>query len=95
MLVLTVKKGFSYIKMKPLLVQLVPIVLCPLHVSPCEERTSVLFVATLEVLENCDELSYEPYFLQGEKALLKDLTPSVFHYRAHSPAFSSSSLPSF
>lgn len=41
------KISISYIKMKPLMVQLVLVAPCPLHVAPCEERTSILFVVAL------------------------------------------------
>lgn len=43
-IVLTVKKFLPYIEMKALLVQIVPVAPCPLHVVPCEERASILFV---------------------------------------------------
>lgn len=33
--------------MKPFIVQLVSIALCDLYTAPCEERTSVVFVANL------------------------------------------------
>lgn len=41
------KKQIFYIKMKPLPVQLVPVAPYLLHVAFCEERASVLFLATL------------------------------------------------
>lgn len=41
------KKYLFYIKMKPLLVQFVPVALFSLHVAFCEGRAIVLFVATL------------------------------------------------
>ena len=52
MIVLTVKKKNQTISVlcrgeTSLLVQLVPVAPCLLHVAPCEERASVLFVATL------------------------------------------------
>lgn len=50
------KKCLSYVEIKPLLVQLVPIAPRLLHVAPCEARASVLFVATLYMLEYCDEV---------------------------------------
>lgn len=53
--------------MKPLTVQHVSIALCLLHVAPCEERPSILFVTALQVLENYDEVLPESYLLQGEK----------------------------
>lgn len=34
-------------KMKPLLVKLVPVAPCLLHVASCEERAAILFVAAL------------------------------------------------
>jgi len=51
MIVLTLK-NFSYIKMKHLIVQLVPIAPCLLHVVLCEESAFVIFVTALQVLEN-------------------------------------------
>lgn len=39
--------NLSCIRMKCLLMQLVPVASCLLHVCPCEERASVLSVATL------------------------------------------------
>ena len=47
--------------------QLVPIAPCLLHVAPCEERASILFVAILSVLAYCDEVPPEPALLQGEE----------------------------
>lgn len=41
------KRCLSYIKMKPFLVQIAPVALCPLHAAPCEERASIHFVASL------------------------------------------------
>lgn len=41
--------------MKPLLVKLVCLAPCLLQVAPSEERASIFFVATLEVLEYCDD----------------------------------------
>lgn len=41
------KKFLSYVEIKPLLVQLVPVTSCLLHELPCEEKgTSILSVAT-------------------------------------------------
>lgn len=40
--------------------QLVPVVPCLFHVVPCEERVSVLFVPSREVLEYCDGVPPEP-----------------------------------
>lgn len=45
--VLTVKKYLSFMKMKFLLVLIIPITPCLCHVAPCEGRSSILFVATL------------------------------------------------
>lgn len=45
----------SNIKMKPLLRKSVPVASCLLHVAPCEERVSMLFVPTLWVLKHCEE----------------------------------------
>ena len=39
------KKFVSYIEMRALLVQTVPVAPCLLHASPCEERASILSVA--------------------------------------------------
>jgi len=49
-------KKISDVKMEPLPVQFIPIASCLLHVVPCEERASVLFVVALEVLEYRDEV---------------------------------------
>lgn len=43
--------------MNLLLVQLPP---CHLHMAPCEERASDLFLTTTEVSENCAEVPAEP-----------------------------------
>lgn len=61
-------KFLSYVKTKLLLVQSV-LVLCLLPVAPCEERASILFVATLSVPEYCDDAP-ESSLLQGEKTYL-------------------------
>lgn len=47
---LTISNFFFFIKMKPLQVQLTPIIDCPLHASPYEKRVSILFVVMLQVL---------------------------------------------
>jgi len=46
------KKFLSYVDMKLLLVQLVPVAPCFLHVAPCEESTSasVLLVSWIKAL---------------------------------------------
>lgn len=49
--------------MKPLLMQLLAVVPCPVYVASCEERAPVLFVAALE---HCDEVS--PESSPGDKA---------------------------
>lgn len=41
------KEFLSCIKMKLLLVQVVPIAPCLLHMVPCEKKASVLFVVAL------------------------------------------------
>lgn len=46
----------SYVEVEPLLVRLVPIAPWLLHVAPCGARASVLFVATLYILECYDEI---------------------------------------
>lgn len=54
--------------MKSLLVQLTPVVPCPLHVAPCAERASVL-QSSLKVLDYCYEVPHKPSLLQGESFL--------------------------
>lgn len=67
--------------MEPVLVQLESIAPCLLHVSHCEGTSSVLFVASLQVLN---------MMLRPPWAFIshgwKDLPPSVFHQRTASPA---------
>lgn len=81
MVALTVKNLFLTSRWN----QLVPIAPCLLQVSPCEERASILFVATLEVLENSDAVL--PEILQGEKTPSADRInfqtddENVFSYR--------------
>ena len=60
---------------------------CVLHVAPCEERASVNFVATLEVLWYWGSPEPSP----GRR----DLTPSVFPHRAGCLTLWSSLWPSF
>jgi len=69
-------------KKKPLPVQLAPIAPCPLHEVPCEERAFILFVVSLGVLENCDDVPPEPSPLQSEKDLILSVSP----HSAGSPA---------
>jgi len=64
MIVLTVKKFLSYVKVKHLLMQLVPVAPRLLHVAAYEERASILSAAALILLEYCDAFPPEPSFLR-------------------------------
>jgi len=59
--------------MKPLPVQLLPIASCLLHVAPCEERASILFVAALLVLEYCNEVPLSLLFSKEKREGLSSL----------------------
>jgi len=68
------KKFLSYIKVKRLLVQLVPTAPCLLNVAPCEEQASVLVVA---VLSNADTtLSYTDTNVQTAAGWVGPTSPS-------------------
>lgn len=69
------KKFLSYIKMKPLWVQLVPFACCPLHVCSCEERAFMLFVAAFWELENYDEIPLRPLFSSVKRPNSLSLSP--------------------
>lgn len=54
------QKLFSCIRLKALPVKLVPIAPCFLSVAAYEDRDFILFVVSLQVVENYDEVSSEP-----------------------------------
>lgn len=81
----------SYVEVKALPVQFVPSALCFLHAAHCEERASILFVAT-GILWLSSPRAFSP-FLHGEKAnpslSLRFLITDLAHTEANSEIGSS------
>lgn len=71
--------------MKPILE---PVALCHLHITSFKEKASILFVATLLVKEDSDEIPYETFLLQSENTsplqffLIKHFLQMFDHFMA-------------
>lgn len=83
------KKFLSYIKMKPLWVQLVPFACCPLSVCPCEERAFMLFMAAFWELENYDGILLSLFFSRVKRANPSGPSPQNGSPALWSPLWSS------